>query len=309
MPMTGVLRPGHVQLRVLDMEASITHYVERMGLIETDRDDHGRVYFKGWDERDWFSLVLRPADKAGMDFMAFKVDSNETLNKLEQDLRDYGCKVERIPAGDLNHCGERVQFDSPTGHTFELYADKDVKGSSVGNMNPHPWPEGLKGMKVHRFDHCLLYGDDLDGSVDLFTKVLGFIEAEKVMAGPDGNLKTATFLTCGMKAHDIAIIRHDEKDKFHHASFLLKSWEEVLRSADIMGRYKIPIDIGPTRHGITRGRTIYFFDPSGNRNEVFCDSYDWYPDHETITWTEDELGGAIFYHDQQLNEAFLTVLT
>jgi len=26
---------------------------------------------------------------------------------------------------------------------------------------------------------------------------------------------------------------------------------------------------GPTRHGITRGQTIYFFDPSGNRNESF----------------------------------------
>ena len=47
--------------------------------------------------------------------------------------------------------------------------------------------------------------------------------------------------------------------------FYLASWEEVLRAADIIGKHKISIDIGPTRHGITRGRTIYFFDPSGNR--------------------------------------------
>jgi catechol 2,3-dioxygenase len=26
----------------------------------------------------------------------------------------------------------------------------------------------------------------------------------------------------------------------------------------------------PARHGITRGTTIYFFDPAGNRNEVFA---------------------------------------
>ena len=31
--------------------------------------------------------------------------------------------LERIPAGELNHCGERVRFDSPTGHFFELYAE------------------------------------------------------------------------------------------------------------------------------------------------------------------------------------------
>lgn len=306
MPMTGVLRPGHVQLRVLDMKESVTHYVERIGLLESDRDDQGRVYLKGWDEQDWFSVVLREADEPGMDFMAFKVDSVETLNNLEQKLKDYGCNVERIPAGELNHCGERVRFDSPTGHFFELFVEKDVKGNSLGRINPHPYPEGLKGMKASRFDHCLLYGDDLDGSVKLFIDVLGFNETEVIM---DGEVQIASFLSCGMKAHDIAMIRHEEKGKLHHASFLLSTWEEVLHAADVMGRYKIPIDIGPTRHGITRGRTIYFFDPSGNRNEVFCDSYDWYPDHEKITWTADELGGAIFYHDQTLNERFLTVVT
>lgn len=309
MSMKGVLRPGHVQLRVLDMQEAITHYVERMGLIETDRDDQGRVYLKGWDEQDWFSVVLREADQPGMDFMGWKVDSNETLDQLEQDLKDFGCKVERIAAGELKHCGDRVRFDSPTGHLFELYAEKDFKGNGLGLVNPHPWPEDLKGMKVKRFDHCLLYGDDLDGSVKLFKEVLGFCESEQVMAGEDGNFKIGSFLTCGMKAHDIAFIRHEEKGKLHHASFLLSSWEEVLTAADIMGRYKMSVDIGPTRHGITRGRTIYFFDPSGNRNETFCDSYDWYPDHQTITWTEDELGGAIFYHDQKLNERFLSVVT
>jgi len=306
MALRGVLRPGHVALRVLDLEEALAHYRDQLGLLETDRDAQGRVYLKGWDEQDWFSVVLREADTTGMDFMGFKVDSKVTLDELEAKLKAFGCEVERIPSGELNHCGERVRFDSPTGHLFELYAEKDVKGTDMGRVNPEPWPDNLKGMQVQRFDHCLLYGDDLDGSVKLFTEVLGFDEAEKVV---DGDLKLASFLTCGMKAHDLAIIRHEEKGKLHHASFLLGSWEEVLRAADIIGKHKISIDIGPTRHGITRGRTIYFFDPSGNRNEVFHGSYDWYPDHEPITWTADELGGAIFYHDQKLNERFLTVVT
>jgi catechol 2,3-dioxygenase-like lactoylglutathione lyase family enzyme len=32
------------------------------------------------------------------------------------------------------------------------------------------------------------------------------------------------------------------------------------RAADIVARYDIPLGIGPTRHGITRGQTIYFVD-------------------------------------------------
>lgn len=307
MAMKGVLRPGHVGIRVLNLDEGLTHYKDRLGLVETDRDDQGRVYLKGWDERDWFSVVLREADAPGMDYMAFKVDSPETLERLAADVEAFGCAIERIPAGELNHCGERVRFVAPTGHTFELYADKDYKGTEMGLVNPDPWHEEcLKGMQVQRFDHCLLYGDDLDGSIKLFTEVLGFKEAERVM---DGELQIGTFLTCGMKAHDLAIIRHADKGKFHHASFLLGSWEDVLRAADIIGRFKISIDIGPTRHGITRGRTIYFFDPSGNRNEVFSGDYTFYPDYEPITWTSEELGGAIFYHDQALNERFLTVVT
>ena len=75
------------------------------------------------------------------------------------------------------------------------------------------------------------------------------------------------------------------------------------------GVHGIPVDVGPTRHGITRGSTIYFFDPSGNRNEVFCGDYMRSSDREPITWDAEEIGKAIFHHDRRLNESFLTVVT
>ncbi len=306
MALSAVLRPGHIALRVLDLDAAVRHYTNSIGLIETARDAQGRVYLKGWDELDWFSVVLREADAPGMDYMAFKVLNEDHLARYEGRLRAFGCKVERMPAGELQHCGERVRFDSPTGHVFELYCAKDHFGNGLGRLNPNPWVEGLNGMQATRFDHCLLYGGDLDGSVALFREVLDFDLTERVV---DGELMVAAFLCCSNKAHDIAFIRHAEDAKFHHASFLLGSWEEVLRAADLISMHDIPLDIGPTRHGITRGRTIYFFDPSGNRNEVFSGDYTWYPDHEPITWTVDQLGRAIFFHDRKLNEQFLTVVT
>ena len=76
-----------------------------------------------------------------------------------------------------------------------------------------------------------------------------------------------------------------------------------------MAKNDVMIDAGPTRHGITRGTTIYFFDPSGNRNEVFCGGYITYPDSQTITWTEDTIGKAIFYFERELNERFTTVVS
>ena len=306
MAQSSVLRPGHVCLRVLDLDAALVHYRDRLGLLEVGRDAQGRVYLKGWDELDWFSVVLREADAPGMDFMGFKVLGTAALDQLERDLNAYGVTTTRIPAGELDHCGERVRFHLPTGHALELYAEKDCKGNGMGRVNPNPWVEGLKGMQAQRFDHCLLYGDDLDGAIALLRDVLKFDVTERVV---DGETIIAVFLCCSNKAHDIAFVRFPGKDKFHHASFLLGTWEEVLRAADLISMHDISLDLGPTRHGITRGRTIYFFDPSGNRNEVFCGDYTWYPDHEPITWTADQLGRAIFFHDRKLNENFLGVVT
>lgn len=310
MALTGVLRPGHVQLRVLDLEAAVRHYGDVLGLWEVARDPQGRVYFKAWDEHDHHSIVLREADTAGMDFMGFRVDSVATLKKLAEDVKasSLATDMKWVEAGEMLRTGERFRFTVPTGHLIELFADKDKVGNGMPLENPEVYPDSLKGMSPTRFDHCLLYGDDVDGTVKLFMDVLGFRLAEQVVAGPD-RLQIAAFLTCSNKPHDIAFIRHPEKNKFHHASFMLDNWGEVLKAADIITRKRVSLDIGPTRHGITRGETIYFFDPSGNRNEVFSGGYIHYPDRPTLTWTDDELGRAIFYHDRKLNENFLSVLT
>lgn len=303
----GVMRPGHVQIRVLDMDEALAHYRDLLGLIEVARDET-KAYLKGWTEYDEYSVILRQADSAGMDFMGFKVVDETTLDNLRQDLIDFGVDVTDIPAGDLPNCGRRVSFVTPTGHTIELFATKAQSGKwGVSDRNPEAWPRDLTGMKATRFDHCLLYGDDINGTLEIFTEVLGFCLAEQVV-DPEDN-KIAIFLTCSMKEHDVAFIMHEEKGKFHHASFYLDTWESVLRAADLIAMTDTPIDIGPTRHGLTHGQTIYFFDPSGNRTEVFAGGDYHYPDHDVITWDVEQLGKAIFYHDRELNERFLTVVT
>jgi len=124
----GVMRPGHVQIRVLDLDAAVRHYRDRLGLVEVDRDGEGRVYLKGWTEVDKFSIVLRETDRAGCDFTAFKVVDSKTLSRLGSDLRAWGCTTENLPANELKGCGERIRFIAPTGHTFELFAEKEQTG-------------------------------------------------------------------------------------------------------------------------------------------------------------------------------------
>ena len=308
MAMTGVLRPGHAQIRVLDLEESVQWYTNVMGLQPMGRDAQGRAYFKTRNERDHHSIILRQADQAGLDFFGYKVLDKATLDDLEKKLQAHGVKTERIPAGDLLETGERVRFQIPTGHTLELYAEKKDVGNGHGYTDPEVEVIEYKGISPIRMDHALIYGGDIDGNRELFEKVLGFTLVERVKL-EDGQTDLATWLTCSAKAHDIAMVRHGEDGKLHHVSFLLESWEQVLRAADIMSRNRVSIDIGPTRHGITQGTTIYFFDPSGNRLEVFCGGYDHYTDMHPVTWTWEEVGRGIFYHDRKLNDAFLSVVT
>lgn len=311
MAMTGVLRPGHGAIRVLDLEEAVHHYRDILGMVETGRDAQGRVYLKCWDERDHNSVVLRQADRAGLDFFGFKVLDKATLYKLEADLQAYGLKTERIPAGEMLETGERVRFELPSGHLIELYAEKKAVGNGLQVQNPAPWTKASEnGIAPVRLDHCLLYGPNIAEVKKIFTEVLGFYLVEHVLA-PDNENSAAIWLSCSHKVHDIAFVEHPEPGKLHHLSFLLDTWEEVLRASDIMSMNNVPIDIGPTRHGITRGCTIYAFDPSGNRFETFMGGYQPYPDYEPTTWTFDGLGagGGLDYPQRKLHETFLTVVT
>lgn len=308
MAVTGVLRPGFVQLRVLDMDKALHHYRDLIGLDVVSTEADGRVYLKANGEFDRHSIVLREADDAGMDVEGFKVASEETLDELQKQLNAAGVTTEEVAAGEQPGLGRRIRFVSPMGHTFDLYADAELSSNGPMTENPDLWDAPPRGMKPIRFDHCLLYGDDLDATVDIFTNILGFTIAEMVIAG-DGETRIAVFLSCSNKAHDIALVRHDEKDKFHHCSFLLEDWNDIGNAADIMTRNNVKVDIGPTRHGITQGKTIYFWDPSGNRNEVFSGGYNHYPDTPVRTWTDDNIGKAIFYYERELNDTFLSVVT
>lgn len=309
MAITGVMRPGHAQVRVLDLEESVKFYRDVLGLVETGRDKQGRVYFKCWDERDHNSYIIRQDDRAGIDFFGFKVFDKATLDKLDSDLCAYGLKTERIPAGELLETGERVRFQLPSGHMIELYAEKTHVGNGLPEVNPAPWGAAAEhGIAPVRLDHALLYGPNIEAVRKIFTEVLGFYLVERVTT-PDGAGNAAIWLSCSHKVHDIAFAEYPEPGKLHHCAFMLESWEKVQRAGDIMSMNNVSVDIGPTRHGVTRGNTIYAWDPSGNRFETFMGGYQPYPDYRPLTWTFDNFGQGLDYPQRKLHETFLTVVT
>ncbi|MCY0864394.1 MAG: catechol 2,3-dioxygenase [Sulfobacillus sp.] len=304
--MMGISRLGFVQVRVTDLEEAKRHYIESVGLEKTEEKD-GKVYLKGWDEWDHHSVVVEEGG-AGLVKMAFKVDQAEDLAELERRIEAYGLKVDRVHRHEDHAVGDGIKTTLPSGHVVQLYHEAEVVGTRTGQLNPDPWPDELRGMGAPRLDHLLVSAEDPHEFTRFFTDVLDFKISEKVVpqAGSDQILAAWLFRT--NTPHDVAVIP-GPNGKLHHFAFYLDNWNELLKAGDVMSKHRIPIDVGPTRHGITRGQTIYFFDPAGNRNEVFSGGYITYRDFPCITWTADQLGTGIFYHNRELNERFTSVLT
>jgi catechol 2,3-dioxygenase len=299
----GILRLSHVEVRVPDLELCTAYYAEVLGLIEVDREAE-RVYLKCWDEHDHHSVVLKYAPRYGLEHMSYRVEREEDLAELESRVEAYGIPVKRLPAGEELGQGEAIRFETPTGHLMELVHHLDKVGNLLPKTNPPPEPMGLTGIHPPRIDHVFITAEDVDEANRFFTETLGFRLTEQLVAN-DGH-RLAVWLERSHTPHDLAIVL-GPNGGLHHFAFWLDDWNEVRRAADILAYNGVKIDMGPTRHGATRGYTIYFFDPVGNRNEVFTGGYWVDPDHEPITWTEEEMGRAIFYYEGSLNQEFLTV--
>ena len=180
--------------------------------------------------------------------------------------------------------------------------------AQVGNLlpltNPPPEPQGLVGIHPPRLDHIFLMCEDVDEATAFYAEVLDFRLTEQILA--DDGHQLVTFLERTHTPHDIAFIT-GPNGAFHHMAFWLDDWNEVRKAADICSYHGIPIDAGPTRHGATRGHGLYFFDPAGNRNEVYTGGYWADPDREPVTWTEAEIGRAVFYYEGVVDQPFMTV--
>ncbi|GAA3239154.1 3,4-dihydroxyphenylacetate 2,3-dioxygenase [Pseudonocardia petroleophila] len=303
----AVMRLGYVHLRVTDVEEAKSHYGDTLGMRLTAEQD-GKLYFKAWDEWDHHSVVVEPGG-VGLAKLGYKVARSEDLDVYEKRAQAFGCITERMSAGDNLAVGDGVRIVMPSEHVMELYSDTECVGTEVGALNPAPFPRHLVGVGVPRIDHAAITAEDPVTLERYFAEVLDFRAVERLVTdqSDDGAL-IGSWMSCSNTPHDIAFLQ-GPNGKLHHFAYLLEDWNAIRHAGDLFSMDDVPVDAGPTRHGITRGQTIYFFDPAGNRNEVFSGGYLVYPDFPTITWTADKLAQGIFYIGREVKDTFVSALT
>lgn len=301
----GILRLSHVDIKVPDLDLAAAYYSEVMGLDLTERVDD-RIFFKCWDEEDHHSLAVRYDPRVGIDRFAFKVESEDDLDDFERKVETYGFAVHRVSDGEEVGQGESIRFETPSGHEMELVYEVEKVGGAVSKLNPRFEPQAFKGIAPPRMDHLLVNAEEVGEAAKFYMEVLGFRLTEQLL-GSNGH-PLGVWLERSHTPHDLAVV-NGPNGALHHFAYWLDDWDHVRKAADILAYNAIQIDVGPTRHGVTRGNTIYFFDPMGTRNEVFTGGYRPDPDFPTITWTEDNFGRGLFYYENEVNERFIKVHT
>ncbi len=300
----AILRLSHVEIKVPDLELATAYYTEVLGLVETAREPD-RVYLKCWDEQQHHSVVLTYSPAYGLAHMGWKVETPEDLDFYAARLEAAGIAVKRLEGDEVGVGGGAVvRFETPSGHQMELIHGMEQVGNLLPLTNPPPRPLGLVGIAPPRIDHVFITAEDVNGMTRFLQDVLDFHLTEQVI-GDDG-FQIATWLEVSHSSHDIALVTGSDGG-LHHFAFWVDDWNEIRTASDVLAYHGVRIETNPTRHGATRGHCIYFFDPAGNRNEVFTGGYWADPDDPPVTWTEGEMGRALFYYDGVVNQRFLTV--
>jgi catechol 2,3-dioxygenase len=273
-PPFNIVRLSHVEFKVKDLAASRAFYVDILGLQVTD-ETPDTIYLRALEERGHHCIILTKANRSEAGCLAFKVWSEEDLDKAEQFLTARGNAVEWV---ELPYQGRTLRTRDPFGTPLEFYAKMD-------RLPPiHQQYALYKGVKPLRIDHFNCFSPNVDESVAFYSD-LGFRVTEYTEDEESKRLWAAWMHRKG-GVHDIAFT-NGAGPRLHHTAFWVPTPLNIIDLLDLMSTsgYLSNIERGPGRHGISNAFFLYIRDPDGNRIEIYCSDYQTVdPDLEPIKW-------------------------
>ena len=285
----NIIRAAHGEYRVSDLERSRAFYVDVLGFVETERTINA-LYLRGLEERDHHSLVLRRAESPGAGHLAFRVGSEDDLDRLHRFFELDGLLPRWVPAGQEPGQGRALRVQDPFGLPLEFVAEVELVERVLQRYDLH------RGAHVMRFDHFNCQLPDVSSAYEWYAANLGFGCSEYTVA-EDGERIWATWLQRKQTVHDIALMS-GVGPRVHHFGYWLADPMSVVRACDILASVGevASIERGPGRHGLSNAFFLYLRDPDGNRIELYASDYlvsdpDWQP----IRWTLDDPRRATFW--------------
>lgn len=306
----AVTKVAYFSLCVMELEPAEKHYTDVVGLRVTGRAP-GQVYLQAPDAQDHHCIILNASNRAGVEHIGFKVSESSDLEEAEAAARRWELPTQRVPLGAIQGQSDGLKIEIPTGHVINLFHHADNVGYSTGMHDPDPIFDTLHGVgPVTHLDHGLIAGPDSLKAARFLNEELDFAINE-IVEGPDG-APALFFLSATNTLHNLAI-GPGPLGALHHVAFYVHDRADVIRRVDMLKHRGVAtFKPGITRHGIGGVSTVYFHDPSGNRNEFQCGAYDTsgVPGRVApVVWDWASMARGIFYYENDLYPEFLSVVT
>src|SRR5262249_28284873 len=114
----SIVRLGHIEYRVTDLERARHFYVDLLGFHETEHDrDH--IYLRAIEDREHHTVTLRAAPTRGVGHVGFKVSGPDALDRLERRFRRLGLLVRRLKPEEERGQSDALRVRDPFGFPIE----------------------------------------------------------------------------------------------------------------------------------------------------------------------------------------------
>jgi catechol 2,3-dioxygenase len=271
-----IVRCAYVELVVTDLAASREFYVDILGLVVTEENEH-EIHLRTLEEFIHHNVVLRQGPQPAVAAFGFRLRSPGELDVAETHYRELGCEVRREAAGFRTGVGEVVRVLDPLGFPYDFFYD-------VQHVPRLTWNYELYGAgAIVRLDHFnQVYPDVARGAE--YLENLGFKRTEDIR-DEDGVTYAAWFARTDT-VHDTALTG-GAGPRMHHIAFATHEKHNILYICDKLGalRRSDAIERGPGRHGVSNAFYLYVRDPDGHRVEIYTqDYYTGDPDNPLVTW-------------------------
>lgn len=289
-----IVRAGHAELIVTDLERSREFYVDLLGFAVTAETDDA-LYLRGYEETYHHSLVLKRGAEPVVANLAYRVAHEEHLDMIQEFYRERGCRPVWVEEGAELGQGRALRVQDPLGFPLEFYCGMKPAERLLQRFDLY------RGAHIMRIDHFNLHVPDVAAAYDLYLQ-MGFRCSEYTATDPSPGKDSrlwAAWMHRKPNVHDTALMNGDGP-RVHHIGFWTADTNSVLRACDILagaGRADV-IERGPGRHGLSNAFFVYLRDPDGHRIELYTsDYYTGDPGFEPIRWSvNDKRRGTFWGH-------------
>jgi catechol 2,3-dioxygenase-like lactoylglutathione lyase family enzyme len=236
----GVIRIGHMALRVKDLDKAVEFQADVLGLVETER--RGRAAFLTCNERH-HELILIESGRRGYDHIGLEVADAEALADARRAVQRVGGEALGEVYDGEPGIDRAALIRGPGGHVYKLFC-----GMQSG-------AEPLPGDRPNRFEHASVKAPRLGPTERFLRDGLGFAFSDRMG-------RTASWWHCDADHHGVALIFGPRHELSHYA-WSVADLNAMGRIADRLAARGERLTWGPSRHGPGNNQFIYFRDEDG----------------------------------------------